>query len=451
MKKKTKDCREAGLSFAGEGEKERGYERIFPLLLTLSVYISFIGVFMAILESDDLPWAAIAVGTAVAFMEHFTPGGKTKWIANCVLLSVSVIALIIWRSAILDGMRLILNQMFTVSEKYQQYIYERFPISANAGNHSLCITAAMIFICGVSAVMCHYAVRQKSGSLLEAIFLMTLAAEIYYGIFPQLWTVILFGITGLCVLYRQHNGKAFVSSVILLAVAMIASVIVLAAYTGPSAQQTALTEDIRDRLDEHIEQQVNNPIKPRQEQVQKETENTDLKEDKVSDRSDDTSAGKNFQTKHEKQFEGNRAGLAHKRMPWIWIFVGLILLSLLFRYFVRMHRAKKRRRVFDSSDYAAAIDGMFRHSVNWLEACGLKTGNSLFSQYSKQVSKMLSEEYGMKYSAAVRLWEETVYSSHVMGEKEVGRMREFLDDTSENVRDHVGAFTRFKIKYCYFL
>ncbi len=453
MEKKTKENRIAGLSLAGEEKKESRRERIFALLLALALYISVIGVFMAILEFDDLPWTAIAVGAAIVLAEHFTPGGKTERITNRVLASGSVIAVIIWHRAILDGIKLILNQVFTVSEKYQHYIYKRFSIPAGAGNHSLCITAAMVFICIVSAVVCHFAVKQKKGSLSALISLMVIiAVEIYFGIFPQLWTVILLALIGLGVLYHRYNGKAHVSGAILLAVAVLmVSFTVMAAYAGPNAQQTALTESLRDRFDQHIEQQVSNSIEKRREQVQEKTENTDLKENKVSDRSDDTPAGKRYQAEYEKHFEGNRAGLAHARLPLAWILVGIMLLSLLGWDAVRMYRARKRRRVFDSSDYAAAIDGMFRHSVDWLEVCGLKTDNSLFSQYSKRVSKMLSEEYGRKYSGAVELWEEAIYSGHVMSEKERGWMREFLDDTAETVRDHVGAFTRFKIKYHYFL
>ena len=451
MGEKTRENRIAGLSFAEEKREESNSDYIFTMLLSLALYSSFSGVFLAMLGFNDLPWAALAVGAAVSLGEHFTPGGKPKWIVNCILAAVLVIAAIIWHSEVLDGGKLILNQVFSASEKSQKYIYSKFSVSADAGEYSLCITAAMIYIFTIFAVLCHFAVRQKNGSLLGIAFLMAVVAEIYYGIFPQLWTLILFAFVGLGVLHYRHIGKPAASNAALLVIALALSFAVLAAYTGPNAQQTVLAEDIRDLLDEHVQQQVFNAIKQRQEQIQEETENTSLEEDKVSDNTDGISGGNSFKTNYEKHFEGNKAGLAHTRLPWSWILIGVMLLALFTGYFMRMRKARRRRKVFESSDCAAAIDGMFRHSVDWLKVCGLKTDNRLFSQYSRRISKMLSEEYGRKYSGAAELWEEAIYSGHAMSEKERGCMREFLDDTAQAVRGHVGAFTRFEIKYRYFL
>lgn len=449
MKVKEKESKAAGLIFEKAIHKETIYRKISALLIAFGLYTSFIGISMGMLEFDDPPWIAIAIGAAVVIAEHFTQSRNAERIANCVLSVLCAITIIIWYSTIIDGIKLILNHLFTVSEKYQKYIYERFSIASNSENYNICITVAMAFICTALAVLSHFAAKQKSGLLVALIFLMTITAEIYYGIFPQLWTVVLFVSLGLCILHHRHVHEA-VLSIILLTLVLTISFAVIAAYSGPNAFQSEFTEKIRDQLDEHIDQKSSNALKQRQKQRQEKIENIFFRDNKVSDNFDDT-ASKNFQPKYKTHFEGNRAGLAHKRLPWGWILIGIMLFSLLIWHLVRMHKAKERLKIFSSPDYSVAIDGMFRHSVRWLEFSGIKPDNSLFSQYSSRVSKMFSEEYGKKYSKAVQLWEEAVYSEHVMSVDDCACMRMFLEETAETVKEHAGAFMFFKIKYFHFL
>ena len=90
---------------------------------------------------------------------------------------------------------------------------------------------------------------------------------------------------------------------------------------------------------------------------------------------------------------------------------------------------------------------MFRHTVDWLCACGMKTQNRPFAQCRDGAAALLSEEYGERYAEAACIWEEAVYSDHAMDNDQRELVRDLMEETEKTLYERADTKTRLRLKY----
>ncbi|MBQ2323681.1 MAG: hypothetical protein II379_03740, partial [Oscillospiraceae bacterium] len=110
-------------------------------------------------------------------------------------------------------------------------------------------------------------------------------------------------------------------------------------------------------------------------------------------------------------------------------------------------RARARQAAFADADNAAAIRAMFRHVMDWLQACGLAAENRSFSACEGSAGALLSTDYAAQYAAAVPIWQEAAYSDHAMTAQQRRTVRELLETTEKTLYEKADRRTKFRLKY----
>ncbi|MDO4542539.1 MAG: hypothetical protein Q4C00_06920, partial [Bacillota bacterium] len=107
--------------------------------------------------------------------------------------------------------------------------------------------------------------------------------------------------------------------------------------------------------------------------------------------------------------------------------------------------------VFDSDDYALAVDKMFLYMMQWLKAIGLKTANCSFTEYQTPLKTIISPTYAESYLSAVNIWHQAVYSDNEITESQRNEVKEILSVTQKTIWNNGSIFLKCKLKFHLFL
>ena len=374
---------------------------------------------------------------------------KAFILINAVLLSLAGIAIIIWRGIFLNGLKLLSNMLFEASEKYQLYEYDKFEIAESASDTIF----ALLILSVMLAALLSFSLYRKNIFVITSVFLMFTGVQIYFGVFPPvLANIFLYTAFAAAVIYCSP-ARAFVSrhSCVTAIIALaVLSVIILIVRTGANPSLHSLSEFIRDQFDEKVERPVNTAMRQYNESRGDTSTQELLRRNPVSRQRNDNNAAE-YGIDYDYDDSSSQAGTVRPRvlLP-ILLFFFIITAAPAAWIILRLRRESKRRKLFDSADYSAAIDAMFKYLMDCLISYGLKPKNDVYSKYTEQIKEFSQKEYADKYLNAVNIWQEALYSEHNMTEVQRAFMRSFMEDTMEMVNKNVGILTRFKLSLGYF-
>jgi len=341
----------------------------------------------------------------------------------------------------LESFRILLNHLFTISEQHQAYVYERFVVSASLENYINYILTAIGIIAAFLAA--YILIMQKLQSKVMCIVILVLftGLQIYFGVFAvPVWNIILY-VALAWFLLRNANIAAFVS---------VSAVVIFAAilfYPGASPFLAQLSETIRDQFSERQERHIVMEATPQQDAfTAQQAQALEMREESAGT-GDGLEGGQEYGIDRDERFAGSQIGAVIGQRIWLLWLIGLAFaVGFILWFLVKLRDAYKRRAIFNSSDCVAAIDGMFKHLVAWLVEFGVDPKNGAYTSYVNQFDDILPSEYTPNYLKAVNLWQETVYSDHVMTEGDKKRMRLFLDDTKNTLANNINPFARVCVK-----
>lgn len=451
--KKQKSFSGIHLNFQGV---EYGIQKkhIVRLLLSAALFIGLIGSFNSMLEFRYLP-QALAIGLAVITVEILLRGRKKALIAvNAVFGLGLIVAIIIWPNVMGDGFRLLINQLFTVSETRQAYKYDMFTVTVSTDFYSryvlLAFLVATVILAVISALIA--GLRKKTPIILIA--LAVIMAQSYFGVFPSpVWTIYLYLVLALCAACGEHVGVAEVlgHGLTLLLILIVITGIIWAVWPGVDVGLYEFSEHIRDEFDEQIEQPITQIISKENIPSPDQTEDMNLNVQEVSDDPYSQANNNQFDIDHKTEFKGAEVAKADPQIPYNLIFSLLILVFVAVWFGWNEIKAAKRRARFRYPNCAEAINCIFLYTMDWLKAYGLRGDRVLYSMNSEPLSAMISSEYATKYGDIVGVWQEAVYSDHTISEAQRTQALHFLKSTKEIVWKHSGLLGKLKIKLKYFL
>ena len=445
---------------------------LLELMIPAVLLTGSLGAFQSLVGIYDMA-PVLTAGLSVIGLEYlFIKKGRWLWGLNGFLGLAVLLGFLPLRTMTLDGLKLICNQIFLLSETQYAYIYDKFNISSAESQYENCLKAAFVLIAVLAALICVFAVRHKNPICLICLFAGWTGAELYFGIAPAYgWNVFLYGAMGLAAFSKvsRKDGRKLNAEVEAkmrcLACGFIAIIVALtgavtwAVYPEENnALDLALTQRakvIRDRFDSKVEQYDQKAKLKEREIQQKQEEERRLKEERTKENREKEQAYDSYGIKsQEASPEAEPAGLDLKEIfknLFIILMACLFFLVLPVWIYSRRKEAARRKADFEDPCCRAAIERMFAHTMKWLKAGGLAAENCVAAGYTGKVTAMLSPLEGEAYLESVGLWQEARYSSHEMNGQQRDQMKERMEKITEAIWEKAGFLSRIKIKWRYFL
>ena len=357
-------------------------------------------------------------------------------------LAAAVLALLFFLPAARESLRCLLNRLFAASEAVNAYVYDRFPVAADASP-----TLALLLLGGLTAVLLLLSFLRGS-RLVPFLFALFLAfAEIWLGLTPPpLLNALLFALLTLLALRVRDLRNA--GAVLLAAAAVF--LCVSAVFPGVNAALEERSELARDRLDV-LEQRVTGTYAQENSAAQSAREENRLHEETGSDSGDDARNDRSYRHLYEQEQQISRPQRV-RYLKILLLTLGILaLLTLPFAPFLFFNAKRKRslarRAAFASPDRAEAIRAMFLHLTAYLEACGMGAGNRPFSRWPELLSGQMPPDYVRSYRRAAAIFSEAAYSTHPMTEEQRAGMEKILDETERILYVEAGWKQKLRLKY----
>lgn len=318
----------------------------------------------------------------------FLPKRARRWGA-LALLALTLAYFALRFSAVTQGLQILANRMFTISESWQAYEYDRFPVTDTPA----ALREGLAFASLTTALL----VYARGGGVLTAVLLL---AQAYFGVTPRaIWLIVLLLASALYVLPQERLWLHSLTALLLVAV-IAACVFTLA--PKPNVRISGWDEQARDRLALHSIFYERTPEKVEVPQAEE-------------------------PPPPPQELQPNRA-VSEAEVNVLFIVLALVTLLLLFVPAVLRDRAQKKRARnrmgFDDPDCAAAIRAMYLHSRKWLHLRPAGTPPEITA-----------------------LWLEAAYSDHALTEAQRTQMAQYLAQVEQHVWDSATKRERLHIRY----
>ena len=417
--------------------KRRATPLFCVVLPPLALYAALSLAFTSVLDIP-LYLPALLSGTVILTLAVLMP---PRWSRAILLVSLALPLGVMALSTARDGAMLIANRLYDASEAVNAYAYDYFDVPDATPLH-----AALPWLALSGGALCAFSARRRLGAL--ALFLALASIEAYFGVTPPAWqNLLLFAL--LALLLIQGKGRAWNDVALLTGLTVIALAVFLLA-PRPNASVEAYSEHLRDELGIVASNAVRPAVQPEEEAAAAHQESRQHEELANID-----VAAESGRQKFERRTEQEQVISLPRRINYgrvaLLLLAIIALLIVPFLPFLLLNRAKRcaarRRASFDVEDNAAAICAMFSHTMRWLRACGLQTGNRPFAQCEEAVKLLTSEDYAAQYAEAVTIWQEAAYSEHAMNKEQRAAIRALLTKTETTLYEKANKRTRFRLKY----
>ena len=341
------------------------------------------------------------------------------------------------------GATALINRLYARSEAVNAYAYVYF---TQASEDAAAVRAAMLAFCLFCGAVS--ALSGQSRALAVTVLAAAALFEAYFGVTPMLWkNLALFAC--LAVLLLRGGVGVGGRAVFVLALAAMLTLVLLFA-PRPNAAVEAYSEEIRDALGRAAMQVMENTPPPA------EANNLTHRESRLHEEEANTDAA---QTQNQREFEHKTENEQEISIPHRtnWLRIILLMLAVIallvipFAPFLLLNRARRRsaetRAAFEDNDNAAAIRAMFRHTVNWLCACGMKQENRPYARCAQDTQALISKEYAARYAQAAQIWEEAAYSDHVLDDAQRQTVKELMEETERTLYASSDRKTKLRLKY----
>lgn len=337
-----------------------------------------------------LPFAL--AGVLIPLMYPFVPH-KYKKYATGIPLGLAGLFLLIRFAPVLDGLKLLINRLFSQSELTQSYEYDYF---TTTGENAAEAVVLLSILAGMGAALW----KQWFNGVLAAI---TVVAMAYFGVTPELpWLAALVLTAAWSMLSGKH--RMIYALVVCLLVGGIA---MASAKIAPEPNQTVSVwdEQLRDVL-------AGSPITYEQIPIP-----TEVPEPEIIPNPD---------TEKEQPDHGVR----NLAINILFIILATITALLLFVPAIIKDLAEKRRKKnregLDAQDHAAAIRAMYLYAKRW---------------------GMLSATPIGPTAEVYKIWQEAAYSDHTLTEEKREIMHRYVVDTATAVWQAAPRKKKLMIQY----
>ncbi len=318
----------------------------------------------------------------------FLPQTAKRWGA-LALLALTLVFFALRFSAITDGLKMLANRMFTISESYQAYEYDRFPVTESTD----ALREGLAFASLTTALL----VYVRGGGILTALLLL---AQAYFGVTPAaLWLILLLLAAALYVLPQERLWLHGLLTALLVAVVALG---VFSLAPEPNVRLSGWDEQVRDRLALHS---IFYERTPQAVEVPQAEETPPP----------------------PQELQPNQAVSENKVNILFYVLVIVTMLLLFVPAVLRDRAQKKRARNragFDDPDCAAAIRAMYLHSRKWLRGKPADTPQEITA-----------------------LWLEAAYSDHALTDAQRAQMAQYLAQVEQRVWASATKRERLHIRY----
>lgn len=412
---------------------------IINILITILFYISSCAVFINMAQAKEFIAVTLLGIPIIILLNLFSENKKIKYTFTIFIMTGALIFTIIYFSDIFNGIKTIINNIYSASEACQSYKYNRLDVTGNAEELKKCIYSFLAVICiFYSLLLSAFRIKWTAitGTVIISVFMLS---SIYFGTLPNgLWSIIL--IISIALLLSREiqnsNTNYIKSSAAILCTAVIIFGCIVAAAPGENAKISRVDDDLRDYLAMH-------------------TAGYGYQSDSMQNQSSDNSGkGNESSNSNSNGTESEKEKRDIKKVALLIAAVLLIVL-LLFAPAVFLDKLNKKRQknskgIF-SKDNKTKICAMFRYSILWLEAYGVDFENKPYIQSYDKLEQKVSKKYADSYNTAVMLWQEAEFSNNNFTAEQCTEMQDFMNSTIQFIWQSSDRKEKLKIKYRYAL
>lgn len=364
------------------------------------------------------------------------PTKSTFALLAALLLALLTLALAPAR----EGAKLLINDLFSLSESANAYIYGRLPVAAGASRLPACalLGGALAFLSAAVAL---------SQSRLPALLALVALAlgQAYFGLsLPAAAQLLLLFVLGL----KLVPSRSAVQRLTLGACALAVALVVCLAFPGVHAATEAASERARDFLSgASLSEQADAAVPPEATQTRRENHLS-------------LSTGGGGAVSERDYRLVTRAEEQISDPPWfdalktaLMLALVVLLLALPFAPFMLLGRragqARALREAFDDADSRRAVCAMFRHVARYWAAYFPVSEGLPFSRLPEAAD--MPDDYAAAYRACADTFLKAAYSDAPITQAERDGVKILLDETERLLYDEQSAFMQLKLRYRYLL
>ena len=339
-----------------------------------------------------------------------------------------------------EGAKLLINDLFSLSESANAYVYDRLPVAAGASRLPACalLGGALAFLSAAVAL---------SQSRLPALLALVALAlgQAYFGLsLPAAAQLLLLFVLGL----KLVPSCSAVQRLTLGAYALAVALVVCLAFPGVHAATEAASERVRDFLSgASLSEQADAAVPPEATQTHRENHLS-------------LSTGGGGAGGHRDYRLVTRAEEQISDPPWfdalktaLMLALVVLLLALPFAPFMLLGRragqARALREAFDDADSRRAVCAMFRHVARYWAAYFPVPEGLPFSRLPEAAD--MPDDYAAAYRACADTFLKAAYSDAPITQAERDGVKILLDETERLLYDEQSAFMQLKLRYRYLL
>ena len=381
------------------------------------------------MESEILYCIPGAVIFFVLFAIRGRNRGRTHLIVFAGAVVLLVTCLVLLRSDIANGLKMVANQIYISGEDAQKYIYIKYDIGIYGYDLQMATHIAVIWAaCAVGVLVAVPPFEMRKVVCLD-IGLLSMLCAAYFGLIPNVIGMVLMLISVIYILGGERIGASWP----LLVSGLLVLALVLVVNPGESKSISKVDEQIRDAVS------TNNVIL------------SGLKNREKLKANGDNSESKSSSQNNRKKNDDNSSGV---KLPGKMLNVLLLILLfslILFVPAVINDRIKKKqavnRRGLDSEDDRMAVIAMFPYAMKWLTQYGIEVENRPFTSLVDKVRMSTDEEYFTSFGDMLKVWEKAAFSDHSMTADCRTKMNDFLNRTMAMTKKKVGLKGMMRIKF----
>ena len=338
-----------------------------------------------------------------------------------------------------EGAKLLINDLFSLSESANAYVYDRLPVAAGASRLPACA------LLGGALAFLSAAVAPSQSRLPALLALVALAlGQAYFGLsLPAAAQLLLLFVLGL----KLVPSRSAVQRLTLGACALAVALVVCLAFPGVHAATEATSERARDLLSgASLSEQADAAVPPEATQTRRENH-----------LSLSTGGGGAVS---ERDYRLTRAEEQISDPPWfdalktvLMLALVVLLLALPFAPFMllgkRAGQARALREAFDDADSRRAVCAMFRHIARYWAAYFPVSEGLPFSRLPEAAD--MPDDYAAAYRACADTFLKAAYSDAPITQAERDGVKILLDETERLLYDEQSALMQLKLRYRYLL
>lgn len=390
-------------------------------LLTTAIALFCMSIDTPELVLFALPCFVVYMAVAIA---GSLKSGPVRWIAAGIAIVVLIVVAVIWRSTVLGGLSMLVNQFYDYAEEAQAYIYTRLPGGDEASEFGARI--GLVWLSCVLGLLFALPPAKARKRMAEVLVIVIMLAFAYYGLLPSAVCIAVM-IAALLAAVSRGNILSLIP-VVLVALLFFGGIVL--ADPGENYAVSRMDENFRDRFALRSALLENAVSYEEEEEYEFEEEEEEYSEDEE------------FEEEEDYVEIGDYA---------VYIFLALGLAAAGAAAYLIHRRVAKRiaenRKGIDSKDTREAVTMMFPYTLRWLKGYGIEQSSASAESMVPALKTEFSDSYAERFKEMYTIWSEAAYSDHTIPEESRLQMSGFMKDTIESIKKKCRFRDRLRLRY----